>query len=465
MTALDFDPDLLRRYDRPGPRYTSYPPAPQFATSFSAAEMVEQIELSNEDPIPRDLSLYLHIPFCSSPCFYCGCNRVITRDERKGEAYLQSLLREIALTAPLFDQDRAVVQLHLGGGTPNFLDPAQMGVLMNGLGRHFNLAKSPDRDFSIELDPRFVTPADIKKLVSLGFNRASLGVQDFDPLVQRAVNRVQGVDQTIAIIDACADEGMRSVNVDLIYGLPKQTLVGFARTLDAVIAVGPRRVAAYGYAHLPELFRAQRQISEGDLPTPEIKLGLLQLTIEKLSVAGYRYIGMDHFAHPDDELALAQDTGTLRRNFMGYTTHAQTDLVGMGASAISRVGDTYWQNFRDVVPWQGALNSGRNPVWRGRALCDDDLLREDVIQQLMCHGRVDILQTEARHQIDFTQYFRDDLARLAPLQVDGIVNISACSIQATYRGRLLLRNIAMCFDTFLHRYPVPDETTRYSRAV
>jgi oxygen-independent coproporphyrinogen-3 oxidase len=465
MTTIPFDPDLLRRYDRPGPRYTSYPTAPQFGNAFKAAAMRAQIERSNEDPIPRDLSLYLHIPYCTSPCFYCGCNRIITRDKSKGESYLLRLLREIGLTAPLFDRDRDVVQLHLGGGTPNFLTPAQLGTLMDSLGRQFHFTSRRDRDFSIELDPRFVTPEDIADLAELGFNRASLGVQDFDPAVQQAVNRIQSVEQTLAIIDACRDEGMRSVNVDLIYGLPKQTLKGFGKTLDTVIAAAPERLAIYGYAHLPELFRAQRQIEAADLPTPEGKLALLQLAIDKLGAAGYLYIGMDHFARPEDELARAQAQGTLHRNFMGYTTHARTDLLGMGVSAISRVGDSYWQNYRDIVGWEAAVDAGHRPVWRGLTLSDDDLLREDVIQQLMCHGAVDVAQTEARHQIHFADYFQADLARLNPLQTDGLVEVTPKCIQTTSRGRLLLRIIAMCFDAFLHRPASVSEPARYSRAI
>jgi oxygen-independent coproporphyrinogen-3 oxidase len=465
MSTIPFDPELLRRYDRPGPRYTSYPTAPQFDARFGTAEMRGQIERSNEDPIPRQLSLYLHIPYCTSPCFYCGCNRIITRDAHKGETYLLRLLREIGSTAPLFDRDRDVVQLHLGGGTPNFLTPAQLGTLMQSLACQFHFSAREDRDFSIELDPRFVSADEIAALAALGFNRASLGVQDFDPAVQAAVNRVQSVEQTLEIIEACRSSGMRSVNVDLIYGLPRQTLEGFGRTLDTVIAAAPERLAVYGYAHLPELFRAQRQIDDADLPSPDAKLALLQLAIDKLGRAGYRYIGMDHFALPHDELARAQSHGGLHRNFMGYTTHAQTDLVGLGVSAISRVGDSYWQNHRDIVAWESAVDAGHRPVWRGLELSADDLLREDVIQQLMCQGRVDIRQVELRHEIVFAEYFRAELARLLPLQGDGLVDVTRESIRATARGRLLLRIIAMCFDAYLHRPVVAGIAPRYARAI
>src|SRR5690606_13100894 len=317
---------------------------------------------SNDDAVPRRLSLYLHIPYCTSPCFYCGCNRIITRDRSRGDAYLARLQREIAMVAPLFDRDRDVIQLHLGGGTPNFLSPDQLGELFESLERQFHFSRADDRDFSIELDPRFVSPSEIGELAAIGWNRASLGVQDFDPAVQTAVNRVQSVEQTMAVIDACRQHGMRSVNVDLIYGLPRQTLEGFGRTLDTVIAARPDRLAVYGYAHLPDLFKAQKQIHDADLPSPDGKLALLALAIDKLTAAGYDYIGMDHFALPEDELARAQRSGTLHRNFMGYTTHAETDLLGLGVSAISRVGDSFSQHHRDLSEWEEAIDAGRLPI-------------------------------------------------------------------------------------------------------
>lgn len=465
MTTIPFDPDMLRRYDRPGPRYTSYPPAPQFNSAFNAESLRAQIESSNQDPMPRRLSLYLHIPYCTSPCFYCGCNRIITRDKSRSEGYLLRLLREIGMVAPLFDRDRDVVQLHFGGGTPNFLTPTQLGTLMDSLSRHFHFASDRNRDFSIELDPRFVTPPEIGQLAASGFNRASLGVQDFDPVVQEAVNRIQSVEQTLAIIDACRQHGMGSINVDLIYGLPRQTLQGFGKTLDIVIAARPDRLAVYGYAHLPDLFRAQRQIVDADLPSPADKLALLQLAIQKLGSAGYQYIGMDHFALPDDELARAQAVGGLHRNFMGYTTHASTDLVGFGVSAISRVGDSYWQNCREIIEWEAAVDAGHHPIWRGLALEKEDLLREFVIQQLMCHGRIDVALVEHRYQVDFFSHFHDEVVRLEALSDDGLVEISSLAITATSRGRLLLRIIAMCFDAYLHSPTATKTPARFSRAL
>jgi oxygen-independent coproporphyrinogen-3 oxidase len=464
MTAIPpFDADLLRRYDRPGPRYTSYPTAPQFHGGFGPAELARAARQSNEDPIPRRLSLYAHVPFCFSPCFYCGCNRIITRDHSRAEAYLSRLVREAAMLGPLFDRDREVIQVHLGGGTPNFMTPGQIGELLESLDTHFRFSRSPDRDFSIELDPRFVNPGDIEALAFMGFNRASLGVQDFDPAVQKAVNRIQSVEETRAVIDACRKHGFRSVNVDLIYGLPLQSREGFGRTLDTVIEARPDRLAVYSYAHMPQLFKPQKQLDASLLPDPETKLGLLQLAIEKLSVAGYRYVGMDHFALPGDDLSLAQERGGLHRNFMGYTTHADSDLVGMGVSAISHIGDTYCQNPRDLPSWEIAIDAGHLPTWRGMTLDADDVLRADLIQQLMCQGEIDIAALEERHDVDFEIYFAADLERLRPLEADGLVERPAGLIRATSRGRLLLRIIAACFDRYLHQ--ASEQPARYSKSI
>ncbi len=443
-----FDAELLRRYDRPGPRYTSYPTAPHFHAGFGEAALRQHMAQSNEDPIPRQLSLYVHIPFCESPCFYCGCNRVITRDKQRGLRYLEFLRKEMALLAPLIDQDREVVQLHLGGGTPNFLPPALLAGLMDSLAERFPLSWQASRDYSIELDPRSSTPADATTLVALGFNRVSLGVQDFDPAVQQAVNRVQGVEATLALMRACQSRGL-AVNVDLIYGLPKQSLRGFATTLDIVIAARPERLAIYSYAHLPQLFRPQNRIHGEDLPSADDKLALLALAIQKLTAAGYVYIGLDHFARPDDALAQAQRQGRLQRNFMGYTTHADTDLLGLGVSAISHVAGSYSQNARDIAAWEAALEKGRLPVVRGLSLNEDDALRAALIQQLMCQGRIDIPAFEKRHALVFAAYFADALAQLAALANDGLVECSATVIHVTPRGRLLLRVIAACFDQYL----------------
>ena len=460
-----FDPELLRRYDTPGPRYTSYPTAPQFSSTFGEADLRQMAAVSNGDPIPRPLSLYLHIPFCTSPCFYCGCNRIITRDTARGATYLTRLYREVAMTSTLFDRDRDVEQVHFGGGTPNFLSPAQIAEVMDVLRRHFSFAAPQRLDCSIELDPRFITPEEVGELAAAGFNRASLGVQDFDPEVQRAVNRIQSVEQTLDIIDACRRHGLQSVNVDLIYGLPKQSIEGFSRTLDITLEARPDRLAIYSYAHLPSMFRPQQRIHAKDLPTPETKLALLQCAIDKLGEAGYVYIGMDHFALPGDSLAVAQRNGSLHRNFMGYTTHAESDLLGLGVSAISHIGPSFSQNPRDLLSWEKAIDQGHLPVWRGMRLEEDDVIRADVIQQLMCHGALDYGDLGRRHVIDFRQYFAEALQRLQPLREDGLVELDEGSLRTTSRGRLLLRIIAMCFDRYLPTAAAATATPRFSRTV
>jgi oxygen-independent coproporphyrinogen-3 oxidase len=463
-TDIAFDAELLRRYDKPGPRYTSYPTAPAFDTAFGAAQLRAHALRSNEEPIPQPLSIYVHVPYCFSPCFYCGCNRIITRDRSRAAPYLARLAREAALVAPWFDRDREVIQVHLGGGTPNFLTPEQIYELMESLRANFRLTARADRDFSIELDPRFLNLGDIASYAACGFSRASFGVQDFDPVVQQAVNRVQSVEQTLDAIQACRDSGFRSVNLDLIYGLPRQTRDGFARTLDIVTAARPDRIAVYGYAHMPQIFKAQTQIEESELPDPAAKLALLQLAIERLTEAGYRHIGMDHFALPDDDLSRAQDALSLHRNFMGYTTHADCDLIGLGVSAISHVGDSYSQNPRELPGWEIAVDRGQPPVWRGLELSFDDRIRADVIQQLMCHGFVDVAAIERRHDVHFAEYFADALRQLQPLRADGLVERNGPDIIATSRGRLLLRIIAMCFDNHLAA-PQAAARPRYSRVL
>jgi len=449
MSAAHFDLELIRRYDTPGPRYTSYPTAPQFSSDFNVAQLREQARIGNAEADPRRLSLYMHVPYCFSPCFYCGCNRIITRDASKGRVYVGRLAREIEMAAKLFDRGREVIQLHLGGGTPNFLAPHDIDILIAVARRNFTFSAAADRDFSIEIDPRFMDARDIAAYGEMGFNRASIGIQDFDEAVQLAVNRVQSSDDTAGIIEACRVAGFRSVNVDLIYGLPRQTLPGFARTLDTVIAMRPDRLAIYAYAHLPQMFKAQRQIDANDLPDAETKLALLQLAIAKLSAAGYLYIGMDHFALPSDELARAQDVGTLHRNFMGYTTQSDTDLIAVGVSAISHVGRCFSQNPRDLAAWEAAVDRGELPAWRGVEMTSDDVVRADVIQQLMCQGAVDIAATARRHGIDFAAYFATSIRKLQPLIDDGLVRLADGKIKASTVGRLMLRRIAMCFDNYL----------------
>lgn len=458
----EFDPELIARYDTAGPRYTSYPTAPQFRADFGEAQLREAIRASNEEPIPRPLSLYVHVPFCLSPCFYCGCNRVITRDMGKADRYLERLYREIELLAPLFDRDRPVRQLHFGGGTPNFLDIARMGELMESLARHFSFGRRGEREFGIEIDPRFADGDYVRGLGALGFDRVSVGIQDFDPAVQAAVNRIQGVAETRAVIEGARAAGFASVSVDLIYGLPRQTLAGFERTLEEVLALAPDRVAVYGYAHLPQLFKAQRQIEAGELPDPATRLALFGRALEKLCGAGYVYVGMDHFARADDELARAQRAGTLQRNFQGYSTHGDCDIVGLGVSAIGRIGDSYSQNARDLAGYYAALDAGRLPVARGLLLDEDDLIRRALIGELMCHGELDTTEFGARHRLVFAEYFAAELARLRPLADDGLVALDGAAIRVTPRGRLLLRSIAMCFDAYLGDGSAP---ARYSRTI
>lgn len=446
--TIKVDKDLLRRYDVAGPRYTSYPTAPHFHEGFGEAELKQVIERSNQALIPAQLSLYVHVPFCLSPCFYCGCNRIITRDAARGVRYLADLRQEVGMIAPLFDRDREVVQLHFGGGTPNFLSAEQLSDFVGFLRDSFTFSDADHRDISIEMDPRTVSAADIGVLAKAGFNRASMGVQDFNPAVQKAVNRIQSVEQTDTIMQACRAEGFRSVNVDLIYGLPNQTVDGFARTLDTVIEMRPERLAVYSYAHLPHLFKAQKQLDASLLPSGETKLSLLQLSIETLTQAGYEYIGMDHFALPEDDLAKAQHDGKLHRNFMGYTTHAQSDLIGLGVSAISHIGDSFSQNHRDVPSWEAALNDDRLPLFRGMNMSRDDIIRADLIQHLMCHGEINPEWLRRIHHIDFDDYFKESLNQISNLERDGLVTQDRGHLHTTEAGRLLLRNIAMCFDAY-----------------
>lgn len=459
-TAPLFDRELIAQYDVNAPRYTSYPTAPHFRADFAEADLRRAIRMSNDDPIPRDLSAYLHIPFCLSPCYYCGCARIITRDRGKAAAYLARLYREIEQVAACFDRDRRLAQLHFGGGTPNFLDAEQLLELVESLGRHFSFSRDAEREFGIELDPRFCDEDYARQIAAAGINRVSIGVQDFDPAVQQAVNRIQSVEETHAVMRGARAGGVRSINLDLIYGLPRQTPQSFARTLEQVIALRPDRVAAYGYAHLPERFKAQRQIDKYDLPDATTRLTLLQQTVEMLTAAGYIHIGVDHFALPDDDLALAAAAGTLQRNFQGYSTHAACDLIGFGMSAISHIGPSFSQNAKDLVGYYAALDNGHLPVARGLWLGEDDLLRADLIQRLMCAGTLDIGAFEARYPVDFERYFRGSLDRLEPLAADGLITRTSERITVTARGQFLLRNIAQCFDAYLESPGI-----RYSRAV
>ncbi len=463
-SRVQFDAGLLSRYDRPGPRYTSYPTAVQFHERFGEAEYRAAAATSNDCSPPAPLSIYVHIPFCASPCFYCGCTKVITRNRTQAVTYLERLEREIEMQAALFDDARPIDQLHLGGGTPTFLDAEQISGLMATLGRHFAMRSDASREYSIEVDPRTVDPDMVDALAAAGFNRMSLGIQDFDPEVQKSVNRVQSSQATFALMARAAETGFKSVSVDLIYGLPLQTPQSFARTLDLVIGAKPDRLAVYSYAHMPHLFKPQKKILAEQLPSATEKLGLLELTIERLTGAGYVYIGMDHFAQPDDELAIALQDGSLQRNFQGYSTHAECDLVALGVSSIGAIANTYAQNYKALPDYYRAIDSGQLAIHRGIGLTADDRLRRAVIQSVMCRAGVDYAAFDREWDIRFEDYFSAELAALAPLANDGLLEFAERGFSLTPAGRLLMRNVAMCFDAYLKK-PDSPAIPRYSRAI
>jgi oxygen-independent coproporphyrinogen-3 oxidase len=458
--TVKFEVELLRRYDVTGPRYTSYPTAAQFRPDFGVPEYRLAALRSNRQA--RPLSLYLHIPFCTSPCFYCGCTRIITRDPTRSRQYLDRLFREIELQAEMF-AGRTVDQLHFGGGTPTFLDHHDMSRLMDCLTRHFMLSGEVAREVSIEIDPRTVTGERMAQLAALGFNRISFGVQDFDPRVQEAVNRIQSVEHTFAVMDAARGAGIRSINLDLIYGLPFQTVDGFTRTLETVIESRPERLAVYSYAHLPRMFKAQRRIRDETLPDAETKLALLGVAIETLTQAGYVYIGMDHFALPEDELVTAQQRGDLQRNFQGYSTRADCDMIGLGMSAIGKIADTYSQNTKDIGGYYAALDDGRLPIARGLTLTADDRLRRGIIQRIMCRHEVRFSDFQFDDRASFLRYFSNAAPILELLEGDGLVQIKEHRLAVTATGRLLLRVVAMAFDARLPQSSGID--VLYSRVV
>lgn len=457
-----FDQGLIRRYDVTGPRYTSYPTAVQFHEGFDHVAYERYVAASNAELIPLPLSLYLHLPFCHSLCYYCGCTKKITRHPEHGVTYLNALFREIEMQGALFDDDREVLQLHLGGGTPTFFDDAQLTALMGQLGSHFPMLDSDQREYSIELDPRTVDLGRLRVLSELGFNRISLGVQDFDPDVQKAVNRIQSVEETLALIDGAHELGFRSVSVDLIYGLPLQTPDKFKKTLDTVVSARPERLAVYNYAHLPQLFRAQRMIPQEMIPSPATKLALMELTISHLVEAGYVYIGMDHFALPDDELTLAQQSGKLQRNFQGYSTHGGCDLVGLGVSSIGRIGDCYAQNLKTLPAYLAAVNAGDLPIWRGVSLSTEDRLRRAIIESIMCRGELRFSEYEHRYGIDFAEHFVSELSVIEQQEADDLLQSDVDGFTVTPAGRLLLRNIAMVFDEYLQQ---AEAVPRFSRVI
>ncbi len=457
-----FDQDLINRYDKTGPRYTSYPTAVQFTENFGAGDYRNWAHESNNDPMPAPLSLYLHIPFCNTICYYCACNKIVTKDYNKAEAYVQLLKKEIRLQAELFDRDRPVLQLHWGGGTPSYLRNEHITELLDTINQHFTLAADDAGEFAIEVDPRTVDADRIHTLRELGFNRISFGVQDFNPEVQDAINRIHSKQQIISVIDAARDAQFDSINIDLMYGLPKQSTASFAETIKTAIEVSPDRLAVYNYAHLPEMFKPQRRIDEQELPSPQEKLDMLQQTIDMLQDADYVYIGMDHFAKKDDDLVKAQDNGSLYRNFQGYSTNADCDVIAMGVTAIGRIGDNYSQNTRELDQYQARLAQNELPVFRGLELEPDDLLRKEIINQIMCYFRLDIARLETKWGVDFNRYFDKEFIHLREMEQDGLIQITKEHIDVLPAGRLLARSVCMEFDRYLQEKQLQQ---RFSKVI
>lgn len=457
-----FDVDLIDRYGGEGPRYTSYPTAVQFNDRFGQEEFLNAIDESNRLPIPADLSLYVHVPFCSSPCFYCGCNRIITRSETAGDEFLATLEREVGLVAHRFDSDRTVRQLHLGGGTPTFLSIDQLARLLDLLRSNFSFA--PDGELGLEVDPRTIDPEGIKRLRELGFNRISLGVQDLDPAVQAAVNRVQDTAMVSATIGAAQAVGFDSISVDLIYGLPLQTTTGFAQTVETVIGLKPDRISLFNYAHLPHLFKGQNRIKSEQLPSPAIKLAIFRNTLTRLLDAGYEFIGMDHFALPDDSMVKARTNGTLVRNFQGYSTHGGLDLLSFGPSAISQIGDTFAQNARKLPDWRIAIEQNGHPATcRGLSRTTDDRVRAEIIERIMCSGQLIYADMERFFQLSFRSYFNEELKQLEPMAENGLIEWCKGGFRVTAAGMMFLRAIAKVFDAYL--VPNRQQQGRFSRIV
>ncbi|TYG34576.1 oxygen-independent coproporphyrinogen III oxidase [Lonepinella koalarum] len=441
MSDITWDHNLIQKYNYSGPRYTSYPTALEFSESYTD----EDFQAAAERYPERPLSLYVHIPFCHKLCYFCGCNKVITRHQHKADIYLDYVEQEIKTRAELF-QNRVVTQIHWGGGTPTYLSEEQSARLMKMLTDHFKIADNAE--ISIEMDPREIELSMLAHLRKIGFNRISMGVQDFNKDVQKAVNREQDEAFIQALLMHAKELGFQSTNLDLIYGLPLQSVESFMFTLQKVIELAPDRLSVFNYAHLPTRFAGQAKIKDHQLPTPETKLTILQKTIETLGDAGYKFIGMDHFAKPDDELAIAQNKGILHRNFQGYTTQEECDLLGLGVSAISLLGDTYAQNQKEIKRYYTDVDSTGIALHKGLVLSQEDCLRRDVIKALICNFKLDFATIEQQYQIDFKTHFSEDLALLAPLAEDGLVQINDSSIQVSSTGRLLIRNICLCFDIY-----------------
>ncbi|MDO8769530.1 MAG: oxygen-independent coproporphyrinogen III oxidase [Burkholderiaceae bacterium] len=465
MNATVADPiseDLLRRFDVAGPRYTSYPTADRFVEAFSVADYTQALKLrrTGAAAMTLPLSLYVHIPFCESLCYYCACNKIITKHHDRATKYLRYLSREVDLHTEQLGAGQTVTQLHLGGGTPTFLSDDELRGLMGMLRRSFTLA--PGGEYSIEVDPRTIDAKRLDTLAELGFNRLSFGVQDFDPAVQKAVHRVQPAEQVFALVEAARQRNFDSINVDLIYGLPQQSPESFDRTLAQVNELRPDRIALYAYAHLPERFKPQRRIATVDLPSGSAKVAMLSRSMAAFMGAGYVYVGMDHFALPTDALAIAKRQGRLHRNFQGYSTQPDCDLIGLGVSSIGRIGATYSQNAKVLEDYYDYLDQGRFPVVRGLALSRDDLIRRSVIMALMCQGQVLFESIELGFLINFKSYFAPEMDALQALAEQGLVSLDDTGIQVTDMGWFFVRAVAMVFD----RYLQTDRTrARFSKII
>lgn len=457
---IEFDESLINKYDKAGPRYTSYPTAVEFTEEFGEQQHQYWAKLSNS--YSRPLSLYFHIPFCDTVCFYCGCSKIVTKDRSRTTPYLERLHKEIEMQGSLFNQEKEVHQLHWGGGTPTFISHDEMRQLMEKTGEHFTLVDDEKAEYSIELDPREVKSETMELLREIGFNRVSLGVQDFHPNVQKAVNRIQSEEQTLGVIQQARDLKFKSISIDLIYGLPKQNLKSFEQTIDRVIELSPDRLSIYNYAHMPHLFKPQRRIDAADLPSPQEKLDIFKQTIDKLTSEGYVYIGMDHFAKYDDELAVAQRSGDLQRNFQGYSTHANTDMVSMGVTSISHIGHSFSQNVKTEAEYFDKIDNGHLPIYRGLELKGDDILRQEIISELICHFELNTLIISKIYGIEFWEYFADEWNDLEMMQNDGLVELSKHSIQVTAKGKLLIRNICMVFDHYLRK---KQHNQRFSKTI
>ena len=440
--TIEWDQALIEKYNYSGPRYTSYPTALEFSEAFSESDFVNAVTNSKNET----LSLYIHIPFCHMLCYYCGCNKIITRHQHKADQYLEFLAKEISERAKLF-KHQVVTQMHWGGGTPTFLTKQQISQLMNLLRQEFNFADVGE--YSIEIDPREIELDTLDHLRAEGFNRISLGVQDFNKDVQIAVNREQSESFIFAMIERARELGFVSTSIDLIYGLPHQTTDSFAKTIERVIELSPDRLSVFNYAHLPSMFAAQRKLKDEDMPSPREKLQILENTINQLVSAGYQYIGMDHFAKPDDELAILQNNGKLHRNFQGYTTQPECDLLGLGVSAISQIGHCYAQNQKDIKQYYGQVETLSTALWKGVGLQEDDFIRRAVIKQLICHFELDFGSIESQWDLNFEEYFKEDLQLLQTFINDKLVKYDVRSLKVTPKGELLIRNICMCFDVYL----------------